>query len=249
MDGVTYVALSAQIALRNQLDVVANNVANTNTNGYKPDRELFQSYVEKLDVPGGTVSFVQDRATYVDRQDGEISLTGNDWDIAIKGDGFLALTSGQQTIYTRDGHLQTAQDGTLQSSSGLPVQGPDGQPIQVPAGASKPRITADGAIEVRINGGTQQIGQIGLFKPTEPLALRKVGGAAYSAPPNVMQPIDNGDPTVRVVQGGLEGSTVQPVAEIANLTELGRAYDRLESLIGDDNDREQKMIQTLGQPA
>ena len=248
MSGLSYVALSAQVALQKQLDVVANNVANTNTTGYKPDRELFQSYVERLSVPGGSVSFVQDRATYIDRKEGEINMTGNPLDVAIKGDGYLAVSSGNDTLYTRDGHLQVSGDGTLVNSGGLPVLGPDSQPIQLPPNANQPRITADGTITIRVNGVSQTLGQIGMFQPSDPLSLRKAGASTYSAPAGAMQPVENGDPSVKLVQGGLEGSTVQPVAEIANLTELSRAYDRLQTLLTDDNDRVQKMIQTLGQP-
>ena len=249
MEGPTYVALSAQVALQKQLDVVANNIANINTVGYKGDRELFQSYVQPLAVPGGSVSFVQDRATYIDRKEGEVNLTGNPWDVAIKGDGFLGVSSGGDTLYTRDGHLQIGQDGTLLTSGGLPVVGPDKQPIQVPPGASSPEIKADGSISIQINGKPQQIGQIGMFRPSDPLNMRKSGNSLFSAMPNGMLPIESGDPGASIVQGGVEGSTVQPVAEIANLTELSRAYDRLQTLLSDDNDREQKMIQTLGQPA
>ena len=249
MEGPGYVALSAQVVLQKQLDIVANNVANANTTGYKPDHQLFQSYVEKLAVPGGQVSFVQDRATYIDRRDGEIGLTGNPWDVAIKGDGFLAVQSGNQTMYTRDGHLQIGQDGTLQSSGGAPVLGPDNSPIQIPDKAADPQIMGDGSITVKVNGQSQQIGQIGMFRPTDALSLRKAGGTMLSAPPGAMQPIESGDRGSSIVQGGLEGSTVQPVTEIANMTELSRAYDRLQTLLSDDNDREQKMIQTLGQSA
>jgi flagellar basal-body rod protein FlgF len=96
---------------------------------------------------------------------------------------------------------------------------------------------------------SQQVGQIGMFRPNDPLALRKAGGTLFSAPSGSMQSIGSGDRGSSIVQGGLEGSTVQPVAEIANLTELGRAYDRLQTLLSDDNDRQQKMIQTLGQSA
>ncbi|MBV9829038.1 MAG: flagellar basal-body rod protein FlgF [Alphaproteobacteria bacterium] len=248
MEGPTYVALSAQVALQKQLDAVANNIANINTTGFKGDRQLFQSYVERLNVPGGAVSFVQDRATYIDRKEGEINLTQNPWDVAIKGDAYLGVTSGSDTLYTRDGHLQLGQDGTLMSSNGLPVVGPDKQPIQIPPNAADPEIKADGSITVQINGVTQQIGQLGMFRASDPLSMRKSGNSMLSAPSGAMVPVENGDANASIVQGGLEGSTVQPVAEIANLTELSRAYDRLQTLLSDDNDREQKMIQTLSQP-
>jgi flagellar basal-body rod protein FlgF len=88
-----------------------------------------------------------------------------------------------------------------------------------------------------------------MFRTTDQLALRKAGGSLLSAPAGAMQPVDGSDRGSSIVQGGLEGSTVQPVSEIANLTELSRAYDRLQTLMSDDNDRQQKMIQTLGQSA
>jgi flagellar basal-body rod protein FlgF len=169
--------------------------------------------------------------------------------VAIKGDGFLAVSSGGTTLYTRDGHLQVGQDGQLVSSGGLPVLGADSQPIQVPENAQQPQIMADGSITVQVGGQTQQVGQIGVFKSNDPLAVKKAGGSMFTAAPGAMQPVSGDDRSTSIVQGGLEGSTVQPMAEIANLTELGRAYERLQTLLSDDNDREQKMIQTLGQTA
>ncbi len=247
MDGPTYVALSAQVSLQKHLEIVANNVANANTTGYKADRQLFQSYVQRLAVPGDAVAFVQDRATYIDMTDGPVSLTGGPLDIAIKGEGFFGLAGPNGTSYTRDGHLQLGSDGTLMNGSGLPITGNDGSPIQLPANFSNPRISGDGTIMVQVNGKDQQVGQIGVFRCTDTLALRKSGASVFTAPDGIMQPMDMSEPGGRIVQGGLEGSTVQPVTEIANLTELSRAYDRLQNLLSDDNDRERKMIETLGQ--
>lgn len=249
MQGPTYVTLSAQIALRKQLEVVANNIANANTTGFQADRTLFQTYVERLAVPGNSIAFVQDRATYIDQQSGPIQPTGNPLDVAIKGDAYLAVNAPQGTEYTRNGQLSVGQDGTLLDPGGRPVLGPDSQPIQLPQGFSNPQITGDGTMSVTVNGATQQVGQIGLFRPDDPLNLRKSGTGLLTMPTGAMQPIDPGDSHSALVQGALEGSTVQPVKEIANLTDLSRAYDQLQTLLSDDNDREQKMIQTLGQSA
>ena len=248
MEGPTYVALSAQIALQKQLDIVANNVANANTTGFKADRTLFQSYVERLAVPGDSISFVQDRATYIDRTEGPIQTTGNPLDVAIKGDGYLAVTAPEGTLYTRDGHLQVGQDGTLEDDRGRPILGADSQPIQLPSNFSQPEIKADGTLRVRVNGAPQQVGQIGLFRASDPLDMRKSGSGLLTDPAGTMQTVDpTQDPSAYIVQGALEGSTVQPITEIANLTDLSRAYERLQNLLSDDNDREQKMIQVLGE--
>jgi flagellar basal-body rod protein FlgF len=248
MEGPTYVTLSAQVALQKQLDVVANNVANASTSGFKADRQLFQSYVDRLNVPGGNVAFVQDRATYIDRSAGPVELTGNMLDVAVQGDGYLSVETVQGTQYTRDGRLQVSADGTLTDSGGRPVLDPDGSPMQLPSDFSAVEIKADGTINATVAGVSQIVGQIGTFRPQDPQMLRKSGDGLLVAPPGTMQGIETGDPGSRLVQGSLEGSTVQPVKEIANMTELGRAYDQLQTLLSDDNDREQKMIQILGTP-
>ena len=249
MEGPTYVTLSAQIALQKELDVVANNVANASTTGFKADRQLFQTYVDQLNVPGGNIAFVQDRATYIDRSAGPIQVTDNSLDVAVQGDGYLSVNSPQGTLYTRNGHLQVGQDGTLLDSSGRAVLSPDGTPIQLPDQYTDLQIQGDGTVNVRVNGAWQNVGQIGTFRPTDPLALRKTGDGLFTDPSNAMQPIESGDPESHLVQGALDGSTVQPVREIANMTELGRAYEQLSTLLSDDNDRERKMIAALGQPA
>jgi flagellar basal-body rod protein FlgF len=248
MESPTYVTLSAQVALQKQLEVVANNVANASTSGFKADRQLFQSYVDRLNVPGGKVAFVQDRATYIDRTAGPIQPTGNMLDVAVQGDGYLSVQTQQGTQYTRDGRLQVSADGTLTDSGGRPVLDPDGTPIQLPSAYTAVEIRGDGSISATVNSVAQQVGQIGTFRPNDPQTLRKSGDGLLVAPPGTMQAIETGDPNSRLVQGSLEGSTVQPVKEIANMTELSRAYEQLQTLLSDDNDREQKMIQTLGSP-
>lgn len=249
MASATYVTLSAQIALENELGVIANNVANANTTGFKADRELFQSYVDRLHVPGGNVAFVQDRATYIDHSAGQIQNTDNALDVAVQGDGFLSVGTPQGTMYTRDGHLQVGADGTLQDDEGRPVLTPDGNPIQLPDQYTELQILGDGTLNVRVNGTMQNVGQIGTFRPLNPEMLRKSGDGLLIAPAGSMQPIDAEDPNSHLVQGALEASTVQPVREIASMTELSRAYDQLQTLLSDDTDREQKMISTLGQSA
>ena len=211
MEGPTYVTLSAQIALQKELDVVANNVANASTTGFKADRQLFQTYVDQLNVPGGNIAFVQDRATYIDRSAGPIQVTDNSLDVAVQGDGYLSVNSPQGTLYTRNGHLQVGQDGTLLDSSGRAVLSPDGTPIQLPDQYTDLQIQGDGTVNVRVNGAWQNVGQIGTFRPTDPLALRKTGDGLFTDPSNAMQPIESGDPESHLVQGALDGSTVQPV--------------------------------------
>jgi flagellar basal-body rod protein FlgF len=248
MDTTTYVALSAQVALQKQLETVANNVANANTAGFKADRPFFQSYLEPLSGPGGGVSFVQDAATYIDRTSGPMEVTGNPLDIALDGEGYLAVAATGGTEYTRDGHLRVGPDGSLTDAAGRNVLGADGSPIQMPPGFEDVEIKANGNVKVKINGRQQDIGQIGVFKPSTPNVVRKGGDGLLTAPESEMQPSTPETGGARVVQGSVEGSSVQPMKEIANMTELSRAYERLQSMLTNESDRERKMIDALGHP-
>jgi flagellar basal-body rod protein FlgF len=248
MDTTTYVALAAQVALQKELETVANNVANANTAGFKADRPFFESYIEPLDGPGGGVSFVQDAATYIDQNSGPIEVTGNPLDIALDGDGYLAVATAQGTEYTRDGRLHVGPDGTLTDASGRSVLATDGSPIQMPDGFQDPEIKNDGHLKVTVNGRQQDVAQIGVFGSSNPNTVRKGGDGLLTALQSEMQPTSPDDGGARIVQGSVEGSTVQPMKEIANMTELTRAYERLQTMLQNESDRERKMIDTLGHP-
>jgi flagellar basal-body rod protein FlgF len=248
MDTTTYVALAAQVALQKELETVANNVANSNTAGFKADRSFFESFLEPLQGPGGGVSFVQDAATYIDQASGPIEVTGNPLDIALDGQGYLAVTTGAGTEYTRNGHLHVGPDGTLVDADGRTVLGADGAPIQLPDGFEDPEIKNNGKLLVTVNGRQQDVAQIGVFRATNANLVRKAGDGLLTAPQSEMQPITPDDGGARIVQGSVEGSTVQPMKEIANMTELTRAYERLQTMLQNESDRERKMIDTLGHP-
>jgi flagellar basal-body rod protein FlgF len=246
MEATTYVTLSAQMALQQQLETVANNVANASTSGFKADRPLFQSYIDRLPGPGGgEVAFVKQAATYIDHSSGPVATTGNPLDIALDGPGYLAVNAPQGTMYSRDGHLTVGADNTLLGADGLPVLGSDGSPITIPDGYTELQIKADGSIKAMVNQRLVDVAQIGVFRPDNPSVVTKGGGDLLTAPQNMMQPVTPNDGGARIVQGALEGSTVKPMSEIANMTELSRAYERLQSMLSDENDREQKMIDAL----
>jgi flagellar basal-body rod protein FlgF len=245
VDTTTYVALSAQVALQKQLETIANNMANATTPGFKADRPYFQSLLEPLSGPGGPVSFVEDAATYIDRSTGPMETTGNPLDVAIDGEGYFSVSGPQGNQYTRNGHFRVGNDGSLVDANGRTVLSVDGNPIQMPEGFEDPVIKANGNIKVTVNGRAQDVGQIGVFKPSDSNAVRKGGDGLLTAPQNEMQPATEDD-GVRVVQGSIEGSTVQPMKEVANMTELSRAYERLQTILSNESDRERKMIDALG---
>src|SRR5690606_17728811 len=115
MDNVGYVSLSAEVSLRHSLDIVANNIANMNTVGFKADRLVFSEVVDKTAGTKTTkpVSFVQDKETWTDFSAGPLRETGSNLNVAIVGDGFLAVETDNGIQYTRDGRFQVNNDGLL----------------------------------------------------------------------------------------------------------------------------------------
>ena len=121
MQNTLLVGLSRQVALARELDVVANNIANINTTGYKTDGSLFEEYLSssaRADQSGARVSFVRDRGTWHDLSQGTTEKTGNPLDVAIDGNAFLVVQTPRGERYTRNGSLQIAEfyDGAAQPS-------------------------------------------------------------------------------------------------------------------------------------
>ena len=132
MENMLLVGLSRQVTLERQLDVVANNVANINTTGFKAARSLFEEYLrspaheDNFVRADRRVSFVQDRATFHDFSAGPSEQTKNPLDVAIDGGAFLVVQTAAGERYTRDGGLQINNQGQLVTASGDPVMGASG---------------------------------------------------------------------------------------------------------------------------
>src|SRR3979411_2167515 len=153
MENTLLIGLSRQMVLERQIDVVANNVANVNTNGYKADKSLFQEFLASgahQDDFRGTdrrVSYVTDRATWRDFSQGAAEPTKNPLDVAIDGKGFLVVQTPGGERYTRDGSLQINSQGQLVTAAGHPVLGTGG-PIRIQTTCKQISITADGSVSV-----------------------------------------------------------------------------------------------------
>jgi flagellar basal-body rod protein FlgF len=198
MENVSLIGLSRQMTLERQLDVVANNVANINTNGYKADRSMFQEFLasgaheDNFVGRDRNVSFVQDRATLRDLTAGPTEQTKNPLDLAIDGNAFLAVQTPAGERYTRDGGLQINTQGQLVTASGYPVLGTSG-PIVFQPGDKDINIAKDGNVSV-IEGAnkTDSIrGKLRLVSFAQAQRLLKEGANLYSAR---NEPDDRGHP-------------------------------------------------------
>lgn len=248
MENMLLVGLSRQMTLERQMDVVANNVANINTTGFKADRSLFEEFLrspaheDNFVRADRRVSFVQDRATFHDFAAGPSEQTKNPLDVAIDGGAFLAVQTAAGERYTRDGGLQLNNQGQLVTVAGNPILGAAG-PIVFQPTDHDINITPDGTITVvEGNGRTDSIrGKLRLVNFADAQRLLKEGLNLYSAGQGAAQ----ADTKSAVRQGFIEKSNVNAVAEMSRMMEVTRAYTAISTLLQQQSDLHKTAIQQL----
>jgi flagellar basal-body rod protein FlgF len=252
MENTLLVGLSRQMTLERQMDVIANNVANVNTNGFKADRSLFQEYLmptarEDNFVAGRDrrLSHVIDRATFHDFAQGSPDQTKNPLDVAIGGDGMFVVQTPAGERYTRDGSFQIDNQGQLVNASGYPVLGNNG-PIRFQQTDKQINIAADGTITVL--EGTNRIDSIRaklrIVNFTQPQRLRKEGSNLYSlGEGNAAQ----ADTKSVLHQGFIERSNVNSIHEMSRLIEVSRTYTQIASMLQQQHDLHRTAIDKLAE--
>ena len=242
MENAQLVALSRQSILRNHLDVIANNMANINTSGYKSQNLHFAEYV--MPVADGTAFEPQDRdISYVDmfttRTDfthGSLKMTGNDFDLALNSDGFFAVQLPDGTeAYTRAGSFHLDNTGQLVTAEGLPVLTETG-PITFSVEDGNVQIAGDGTIATNL--GIR--GRMKVVDFEDVRTLEKIGDTMFRGE----DPLPAAQ--VSLVQGGLENSNVYGITEVTHLIEVTRAYDATSKIVKDLDELRQQAISTLG---
>ncbi len=246
MDNASAIALSRLAASAREMDVIANNIANSDTPGFKAERMQFADWMFRQSrvnpPPGGrTLHFVVDRADWHDLRPGALRRTGNPLDLALGGGGFFTVRTPQGVRLTRDGRFGLMPDGTIADASGNPVLDNSGQPIQIATGDSGITVAADGTISTAQNG---IIGQIGVVRPQNPMALQSAGGNLFLATGPTMAVASPG-----VIQGTLEGSNVQPVLELTRMMTALRNFQFVASFAKSEASLEQSAIDRIAQPA
>ena len=223
MESSLYMATAAQKVLKTQLEIVANNIANTRTAGYQTESARFSQLVSS--ATADKLNFPTPGHLYASQMQGTTSETGNRLDLAIMGRGYLGIQTESGTAYTRDGRFKVSPFGELQTLENHPVLDAAGAPILLPSADADPTFSPDGRIEV--NG--RVVGNIGLFDLQRDNVKARMGNSALLtyAPP---EPIAPGGDTI-LQQGFLENSNVSPVRELANLIAITRAYESATKLI------------------
>jgi flagellar basal-body rod protein FlgF len=246
MDNSLLVSLSHQLASYRAMDVIANNLANVSTPGFKREAAKFEEYITRMRPAEGqtgpqSVSFVKDAGVMRDASQGNVEQTGAPYDVAIAGSGFFAVQTPAGMRYTRDGHFSLDGSGNLVTSQGYQVQG-DGGAITITPNDGDINIAPDGTISSVVRGVGNQLAKLKVVDFADPSAMVKQGSNLYSTGQTATTPAN-----INLRQGALEASNVQPVIEISHMIEVMRAYEATSSLSKSQEDMLRQAIDKLGQ--
>jgi flagellar basal-body rod protein FlgF len=241
MDNALLVSLSQQMAAYQSMDVIANNVANVSTPGYRREEQTFRQYIEQLPPTEGdtgtqTLSFVQDAGIVRDMSEGPMRITGATYDLALHGKGFFVVQTPNGERYTRNGHFSLDTAGQIVDDAGDPLQG-DGGAVTINTDDGDIHIGTDGTL----SGKNGQIAKLRVAGFANEAALAKEGGSLFST---TQTPTTATNAEIR--QGSLEESNVQPVVEISKMVEVMRAYQATATMAQSQEDLLRQAIDKLG---
>ncbi|CAN5331570.1 flagellar basal-body rod protein FlgF [soil metagenome] len=242
MDNALYVGLSRQMTLRRELDIVANNIANANTTGFKVEQLMVRTEPARpARTAGGSypVKFVLDDGVARDFGQGALSKTDGDFDLAIEGNGFFKVSTGSGERYTRDGRFTMGADGKLLTQNGNAVLDDGGGEILLDPLKGPVTIARDGTV----SQGAERAGKIAVVRMADLASLRKDGD-------NLYRNISNDTPQVAtdavIHQGMLEASNVQSIKQITKLIEVNRAYESVAKMMDQTTELSRSAVERMG---
>jgi len=244
MENALLIGLSRQMSLRREMEVVANNVANASTPGFQGERLVFETVLSDMAGNGGLtgrgakVAFAVDKGLWRDTRPGAVDRTGNQFDIALVGPGYIAVETDSGIRYTRAGSFRPDAQGRLTLNNGARLLAENGGPITIPAGETSVEIDRRGTI----TGKDGKIARLRVVSFDNEQAMRRVGENLLASDAEA-KPMD--DKKTKVAQGMIETSNVQSVLEIAQMIELTRRYQSASRVVDQENDRSRRTIEKL----
>ncbi|SFB22229.1 flagellar basal-body rod protein FlgF [Collimonas sp. OK607] len=244
MDRMIYIAMSGAKQVMEQQASAANNMANVSTPGFRAQLNNFRA-VPVVGQEAATRAFVVTSTPGADMSNGPVTETGRPMDVAVRGDGWLAVqTADGGEAYTRVGNLQVGADGQLMTMSKLPVIG-DAGPMAVPPGAAV-MISADGLVSA-IGAGdpATNVAQVGRLKLVNPAAadLQRGDDGLFRMRAGAATP--DTDPTVTLQTGAIEGSNVNPVSAMVDMIANARSFEMQMKAVKSADENDQRANQLL----
>lgn len=237
IENAILVGLSRQVALRRQMDIVANNIANMNTVGFRAEQVMFREFLVDT-KEGDKISYVQDFGVAMDVADGPLQSTSNPMDVAISGPGYLVVQTADGEKYTRNGHLRLDDQGRLVTQDGNPILDEEGKEIEFEDPTIAIDISRDGTITAA-DGETFRLQVVGFDNQQD---LEKAEGGLYETD---QAPFEIDDP--QVLQGMLESSNVNAITEMTRMISVQRSYEAMQQMVKSDHDIQRDAIGRLGQ--
>ncbi|MBI2254238.1 MAG: flagellar basal-body rod protein FlgF [Proteobacteria bacterium] len=240
METPTYIVLSRQLGLSRQMDVVANNLANTNTVGFKSEGMVFSEYLIKAEKPV-ELSYVQDLASYRDLTEGTLQPTGNDLDLAIQGKGYFVVDTPDGPRYTRNGRFQLNAASEVVNSDGFRVLA-GGAPVIINPDDGPINIAGDGTVSAdRLQGGNTPViyGKLDVVAFADNNALKPSSGTTFESD---QAPSQANTDDFKVQQRMIETSNVQSIREMTSMIWVQRNYQAAQKFLEGEHERMRRSI-------
>lgn len=242
MDRVIYTATSGATAAMHRHQVIAHNLANVTTTGFRAELSTFRAVPLRGEGATTRVHALEATPGYLDKP-GPLQNTGRALDVAAVGSAFFAIQALDGTeAYTRAGALQVNAQGNLVGFNGLPMLGAGGAPIAVPEGAQV-TIARDGTVTAKVgNEAPQEIGRLKLVTPPEGQKLVRGDDGLFRSPDGQPLPADD---AATLVDGMLEGSNVDPIGAMVDMIAVARLYEMQMKLLQNAERNDQQAAQLL----
>ena len=235
METAGLAGLSRQSGLMREMDVVAQNIANANTPGYRREGIIFSEYVTRIGE-GPSLSLAYGNARHTDQTQAGLTQTGGTFDLAIQGDGFFRVATPDGDGLTRAGVFLVSAEGVLVTPDGHQLLDAGGAPVSIPPNVQQIAVALDGAV----TADGVPIAQIGLWQAVDPALVTRQQGTMFRA--DDVEPVDGGT----IVQGFLEDSNVSVMSEMARMIAVQRAYELGQSFLEAEHERQKTAIQIMG---
>ncbi|MEP3347201.1 MAG: flagellar hook-basal body complex protein [Litoreibacter sp.] len=237
MGNTVYATLTRQSGLMKEMNVVANNIANLATTGFRSEETIFTEFVVPMGRDNGSMSMARASAHSTNFLQGSLTQTGGVFDLGINGDGFFQIETPAGVRLTRAGSFSPNAAGELVTTEGYNLLDFGGAPIVAPLGASKIDIASDGTLSADGN----PIAQVGLVIPEDLTDMVREDGVKFSTQSALIPAED-----ASVSQGFLEASNVEPVQQIARMIEVQRSYEMGQSFLEKEDERLRSIMTLVG---